>query len=126
MKELHRVAATAEARGAGLSLARLSFDPPLDPPRQPRRGAHHRAAVARQRHRLPRPGRLDPDRVHRDRPGHRPCGRAPHRQRAQHTTLTLGAERTRLGPTVALAAFRPRDTVETLVARTIERMVAAE
>ena len=44
----------------------------------------------------------------------------------KHTTLTLGAERTRLGPTVALAAFRPRDTVETLVARTVERMVAAE
>ena len=36
-------------------------------------------------------------------------------------TLSLGAERTRLGPTVALAAFRPRDTVETLVARTAER-----
>ena len=44
----------------------------------------------------------------------------------KHTTLSLGAERTRLGPTVALAAFRPRDTVETLVARTVERMVAAE
>ena len=44
----------------------------------------------------------------------------------KHTTLSLGAERTRLGPIVALAAFRPRDTVETLVARTVERMVAAE
>ena len=45
----------------------------------------------------------------------------------KHTTLALGAERTRLGPTVALAAFRPRDTVETLIARTVDqRMAAAE
>ena len=45
----------------------------------------------------------------------------------KHTTLAVGAERTRLGPTVALAAFRARDTVETLVARTVDqRMVAAE
>lgn len=45
----------------------------------------------------------------------------------KHTTLAVGAERTRLGPTVALAAFRARDTVETLIARTVDqRMVAAE
>src|SRR2546423_7165388 len=45
----------------------------------------------------------------------------------KHTTLAVGAERTRLGPTVALAAFRPRDTVDTLIARTVDqRMVAAE
>ena len=46
---------------------------------------------------------------------------------AAHTTLAVGAERTRLGPTVALAAFRPRDSVDTLLARTVDqRMVAAE
>ena len=45
----------------------------------------------------------------------------------KHTTLAVGAERTRLGPTVALAAFRPRDTADTLVARTVDqRMAAAE
>ena len=45
----------------------------------------------------------------------------------KHTTLAVGSERTRLGPTVALAAFRARDTVETLIARTVDqRMVAAE
>ena len=45
----------------------------------------------------------------------------------KHTTLAVGAERTRLGPTVALAAFRARDTVESLVTRTIDqRMVAGE
>lgn len=45
----------------------------------------------------------------------------------KHTTLALGAERTRLGPAISLAAFRARDTVETLLARTIDqRMVAAE
>ena len=45
----------------------------------------------------------------------------------KHTTLALGTERTRLGTAISLAAFRARDTVETLLARTIDqRMVAAE
>ncbi len=54
-----------------------------EPPRQPRCGAHHQPAAARQRHRLPRRGRLDPDRLHRNRPRHRACGGAADRERAQ-------------------------------------------
>lgn len=127
MKELHRVAATAEARGAGLSLARLSFGTLLN-----RRASLDAARIT---------GRLlrASDIACRDEDGsiliaftetdlvtaHVVARRIA--SVLKHTTLTLGAERTRLGPTVALAAFRPRDTVETLVARTIDqRMVAAE
>jgi len=126
MRELHRVAATAEGRGAGLSLARLSFDTMLN-----RRASLDAARIT---------GRLlrASDIACRDQDGsiliaftetdlvtaHVVARRIA--SVLKHTTLSLGAERTRLGPTVALAAFRPRDTVETLVARTAERMVAAE
>ena len=126
MRELHRVAATAEGRGAGLSLARLSFDTMLN-----RRASLDAARIT---------GRLlrASDIACRDQDGsiliaftetdlvtaHVVARRIA--SVLKHTTLSLGAERTRLGPTVALAAFRPRDTVETLVARTVERMVAAE
>jgi hypothetical protein len=127
MKELHRVAATAEARGAGLSLARLSFGTLLN-----RRASLDAARIT---------GRLlrASDIACRDDDGsimiaftetdlvtaHVVARRIA--SVLKHTTLTLGAERTRLGPTVALAAFRPRDTVETLVARTVDhRMVAGE
>jgi GGDEF domain-containing protein len=126
MRELHRVAATAEGRGAGLSLARLSFDTQLT-----RRANLDAARIT---------GRLlrASDIACRDEDGsiliaftetdlvtaHVVARRIA--SVLKHTTLSLGAERTRLGPTVALAAFRPRDTVETLVARTAERLVAAE
>lgn len=127
MAELHRVAATAEARGAGLSLARLSFDTLLN-----RRAGLDAARIT---------GRLlrASDIACRDEDGsiliaftetdlvtaHVVARRIA--SVLKHTTLSLGAERTRLGPTVALAAFRPRDTVETLVARTVDhRLVAAE
>jgi GGDEF domain-containing protein len=127
MAELHRVAATAEARGAGLSLARLSFDALLN-----RRANLDAARIT---------GRLlrASDIACRDEDGsiliaftetdlvtaHVVARRIA--SVLKHTTLSLGAERTRLGPTVALAAFRPRDTVETLVARTVDhRLVAAE
>jgi hypothetical protein len=127
MAELNRVAATAEARGAGLSLARLSFDTLLN-----RRGSLDAARIT---------GRLlrISDIACRDADGsiliaftetdlvtaHVVARRIA--SVLKHTTLSLGAERTRLGPTVALAAFRPRDTVETLVARTVDhRLVAAE
>jgi len=127
MAELHRVAASAEARGAGLSLARLSFDTLLN-----RRASLDAARIT---------GRLlrASDIACRDDDGsiliaftetdlvtaHVVARRIA--SVLKHTTLSLGAERTRLGPTVALAAFRPRDTVETLVARTVDhRLVAAE
>jgi GGDEF domain-containing protein len=127
MAELNRVAATAEARGAGLSLARLSFDTLLN-----RRAGLDAARIT---------GRLlrVSDIACRDEDGsiliaftetdlvtaHVVARRIA--SVLKHTTLSLGAERTRLGPTVALAAFRPRDTVDTLVARTIDnRLVAAE
>jgi GGDEF domain-containing protein len=127
MSELHRVAATAAERGAGLSLARLSFGTLLN-----RRASLDAARIT---------GRLlrASDIACRDEDGsiliaftetdlvtaHVVARRIA--SVLKHTTLSLGAERTRLGPTVALAAFRPRDTVETLVARTIDhRLVAAE
>jgi len=127
MSELHRVAATAEARGAGLSLARLSFDTLLN-----RRASLDAARIT---------GRLlrASDIACRDQDGsiliaftetdlvtaHVVARRIA--SVLKHTTLSLGSERTRLGPTVALAAFRPRDTVETLIARTVDyRLVAAE
>jgi hypothetical protein len=127
MKELHRVAANADARGAGLSLARLSFEQLLN-----RRASLDAARIT---------GRLlrASDIACRDEDGsimiaftetdlvtaHVVARRIA--SVLKHTTLSLGSERTRLGPTVALAAFRPRDTVETLVARTTDqRMVAGE
>ncbi len=124
MKELHRVAASAEARGAGLSLARLSFDTLLN-----RRASLDAARIT---------GRLlrASDIACRDEDGsiliaftetdlvtaHVVARRIA--SVLKHTTLSLGAERTRLGPTIALAAFRPRDTVEALVARTIDHRTA--
>jgi GGDEF domain-containing protein len=127
MAQLNRVAATSEGRGAGLSLARLSFDT------LPNRRASLDAA--RITSRLLRAS----DIACRDDDGsimiaftetdlvtaHVVARRIA--SVLKHTTLALGAAPTRLGPTVALAAFRPRDTVETLVARTVDhRLVAAE
>jgi GGDEF domain-containing protein len=126
MRELERCAANA-GRGAGLSLARLTFDC----------FANRRASMdaARITGRLLRAS----DIACRDEDGtiliafpetdlvtaHVVARRIA--SVLKHTTLAVGAERTRLGPTVALAAFRARDTVETLVARTVDqRMVAAE
>src|SRR4029077_3895154 len=127
MGELARAAATAQSRGAGLSIARLSFDTI----------ANRRASVdaARIVGRLLRAS----DIACRDDDGtiliafpetdlvtaH--VGARRIASVLKHTTLAVGAERTRLGPTVALAAFRARDTVESLMARTIDqRMVAGE
>jgi GGDEF domain-containing protein len=124
--ELER-AATMASRGGGLSLARLTFDC----------FANRRASMdaARITGRLLRASDL----ACRDEDGtiliafpetdlvtaHVVARRIA--SVLKHTTLAVGAERTRLGPTVALAAFRPRDTVDTLIARTIDqRMVAAE
>jgi GGDEF domain-containing protein len=126
MRELERCAASA-GRGTGLSLARLTFDC----------FANRRASMdaARITGRLLRAS----DIACRDEDGtiliafpetdlvtaHVVARRIA--SVLKHTTLAVGAERTRLGPTVALAAFRARDTVETLVARTVDqRMVAAE
>jgi len=127
MGELTRVAATAQARGAGLSIARLSFDAIAN-----RRASVDAARIV---------GRLlrKSDIACRDEDGtillafpetdlvtaHVVARRIA--SVLKHTTLALGAERTRLGPTVTLAAFRARDTVDTLLARTIDqRMVAGE
>jgi GGDEF domain-containing protein len=126
MGELER-AAIAATRGAGLSLARLTFDS----------FANRRASVdaARITGRLLRAS----DIACRDEDGtiliafpetdlvtaHVVARRIA--SVLKHTTLAVGSERTRLGPTVALAAFRPRDSVDTLLARTVDqRMVAAE
>ena len=120
MAELQRAAATAESRGAGLSLARLSFD--ILPNRRASLDA------ARITGRLLRPS----DIACRDHDGSILIGftetdlvtaHVVARRIAsvlKHTTLALGSERTRLGPTVALAAFRARDMVESLVARTCD------
>src|SRR5207237_58786 len=121
MGELARAAATAQSRGAGLSIARLSFDTISN-----RRASLDAARIA---------GRLlrASDIACRDEDGtiliafpETDLVTAPVVARRaasglKHTTLAVGAERTRLGPTVALAAFRPRDTVESLVARTCDR-----
>ena len=126
MGELER-AAVAASRGAGLSLARLTFDC----------FSNRRASIdaARITARLLRASDL----ACRDEDGtiliafpetdlvtaHVVARRIA--SVLKHTTLAVGAERTRLGPTVALAAFRPRDSVDTLIGRTVDqRMVAAE
>lgn len=123
MAELQRAAASAESRGAGLSLARLSFD--ILPNRRASLDA------ARITGRLLRPS----DIACRDEDGSILIGftetdlvtaHVVARRIAsvlKHTTLALGSERTRLGPTVALAAFRARDTVESLIARTCDSPV---
>jgi len=127
MGELTRAAATAQSRGAGLSIARLSFDAIAN-----RRASVDAARIV---------GRLlrKSDIACRDEDGtillafpetdlvtaHVVARRIA--SVLKHTTLAVGAERTRLGPTVALASFRARDTVESLLARTIDqRMVAGE
>jgi GGDEF domain-containing protein len=126
MGELER-AGIAATRGAGLSLARLTFDSFAN-----RRASMDAARIT---------GRLlrTSDIACRDEDGtiliafpetdlvtaHVVARRIA--SVLKHTTLAVGSERTRLGPTVALAAFRPRDTVDTLIARTVDqRMVAAE
>ena len=120
MHELQRAATAAATRGAGLSLARLSFE--SFPNRRTSLDA------ARITGRLLRPS----DIACRDKDGtiliaftetdlvtaHVVARRIA--SVLKHTTLALGSERTRLGPTVALAAFRARDTVESLVARTCD------
>ena len=124
MGELQRAAASAASRGAGLSLARLTFGTL----------ANRRASLdaARITGRLLRASDIaccdedgtiliaftDTDLV---------TAHVVARCIAsvlKHTTLAVGSERTRLGPTVALAAFRARDTVETLVARTVDHRAA--
>ena len=127
MGELTRAAAIAQSRGAGLSIARLSFDTISN-----RRASLDAARIT---------GRLlrASDIACRDEDGtiliafpetdlvtaHVVARRIA--SVLKHTTLAVGAKRTRLGPTVALAAFRARDTVESLVARTVDqRMVAGE
>ena len=81
-RDLDRAVKDAEDGGGALSVARFSFED-LRPPRQHRCRAPVQPAGAQHRFRLPRAGRLDPRRLHRNRPAQRPCGRAPHRQRAQ-------------------------------------------
>lgn len=120
MDQLERAAASAAAHGAGLSLARFSFD------RLPARASLDAARIT---------GRLlrASDMACRDDDGtiliaftetdlvtaHVVARRVA--SVLKHTTLALGSERTRLGPTISLAAFRARDTVETLLARTIDQ-----
>ena len=81
-RDLDRAVQEAEDGGSALSVARFSFEDVTD------RRAHVDAArlfsrlvrnidfACRER------GRLDPRRLHRDRSAQRPCGGAPHRQRA--------------------------------------------
>lgn len=126
MIQLDLAATAAATRGAGLSVARFSFD------RLPLRASLDAARIT---------GRLlrASDIACRDDDGtiliafretdlvtaHVVARRIA--SVLKHTTLALGSERTRLGPAISLAAFRQRDTVDTLLARTIDqRMVAAE
>jgi hypothetical protein len=124
MGELERAAASAASRGAGLSLARLTFDTLSN-----RRASLDAARIT---------GRLlrASDIACCDEDGtiliafmetNLVTAHVVARRIAsvlKHTTLAVGAERTRLGPTVALAAFRARDTVESLVARTVDHRAA--
>jgi hypothetical protein len=127
MGELERAAATAQSRGAGLSLARLSFDTLSN-----RRASLDAARITGRLLRASDIACCDEDGtiliafMETDLvTAHVVARRIA--SVLKHTTLAVGAERTRLGPTVALAAFRARDTVQSLVARTIDqRMVAGE
>ncbi|MEA2873896.1 MAG: hypothetical protein QOH67_3872 [Hyphomicrobiales bacterium] len=127
MGELERAAATAQSRGAGLSLARLSFDTLSN-----RRASLDAARITGRLLRASDIACCDEDGtiliafMETDLvTAHVVARRIA--SVLKHTTLAVGAERTRLGPTVALAAFRARDTVGSLVARTIDqRMVAGE
>jgi hypothetical protein len=123
MGQLERAATSAATRDAGLSLARFSFE------RLPSRASLDAARIT---------GRLlrASDIACRDEDGtiliaftetdlvtaHVVARRIA--SVLKHTTLALGTERTRLGPTISLAAFRARDTVETLLARTIDQRSA--
>jgi hypothetical protein len=127
MGELERAAATAQSRGAGLSLARLSFDTLSN-----RRASLDAARITGRLLRASDIACCDEDGtiliafMETDLvTAHVVARRIA--SVLKHTTLAVGAERTRLGPTVALAAFRARDTVQSLVARTIDqRMVAGD
>jgi hypothetical protein len=127
MGELERAAASAASRGAGLSLARLTFDTLSN-----RRASHDAARITGRLLRASDIACCDEDGtiliafMETDLvTAHVVARRIA--SVLKHTTLAVGAERTRLGPTVALAAFRARDTVQSLVARTIDRrMVAGE
>ena len=66
-----------------LSVARFSFEETNRRPRPSGCRAAVQPAGAQHRFRLPGAGRLDPGGLHRDRSAQRPCGRPPHRQRAQ-------------------------------------------
>jgi hypothetical protein len=126
MGELQRAASAAGERGASLSLARLSVVSAAD-----RRASLDAARIT---------GRLlrASDIACRDDDGtiliaftetdlvtaHVVARRIA--SVLKHTALAPGGDPAPLGPTVSLAAFRARDTVETLVARTSDRLVAAE
>jgi len=124
MGELERAAATAQSRGAGLSLARLSFDTLSN-----RRASLDAARITGRLLRASDIACCDEDGtiliafMETDLvTAHVVARRIA--SVLKHTTLAVGAERTRLGPTVALAAFRARDTVGSLVARTIDHRAA--
>jgi hypothetical protein len=124
MGELERAAATAQSRGAGLSLARLSFDTLSN-----RRASLDAARITGRLLRASDIACCDEDGtiliafMETDLvTAHVVARRIA--SVLKHTTLAVGAERTRLGPTVALAAFRARDTVESLVARTTDHRAA--
>jgi len=124
MGELERAAATAQSRGAGLSLARLSFDTLSN-----RRASLDAARITGRLLRASDIACCDEDGtiliafMETDLvTAHVVARRIA--SVLKHTTLAVGAERTRLGPTVALAAFRARDTVTSLVARTADQRAA--
>ena len=124
MGELERAAATAQSRGAGLSLARLSFDTLSN-----RRASLDAARITGRLLRASDIACCDEDGtiliafMETDLvTAHVVARRIA--SVLKHTTLAVGAERTRLGPIVALAAFRASDTVSSLVARTIDHRAA--
>jgi|SRR5215213_3206285 len=124
MSELERAAASASSRGTGLSLARLTFDTLSS-----RRASLDAARITGRLLRASDIACCDEDGtiliafIETDLvTAHVVARRIA--SVLKHTTLAVGAERTRLGPTVALAAFRARDTVESLVARTVDHRTA--
>jgi len=124
MGELERAAASTGSRGAGLSLARLTFDTLSN-----RRATLDAARITGRLLRASDIACCDEDGtiliafMETDLvTAHVVARRIA--SVLKHTTLAVGAERTRLGPTVALAAFRARDTVERLIARTVDHRAA--
>src|SRR5215212_461088 len=124
MGELERAAASTGSRGAGLSLARLTFATLSN-----RRATLDAARITGRLLRASDIACCDEDGtiliafMETDLvTAHVVARRIA--SVLKHTTLAVGAERTRLGPTVALAAFRARDTVESLVARTADHRAA--